>query len=138
MSAALYIVLDGDDAGIETEMDGKAFSIEVETLAAIATEAGIAEPMHYVSVGNDELTALMDELGEDLGGANDLGTDAAGEIWIGPDEGCAWIAALQHAVEANATRVHRIEAVRADLTRLAVILGAAKKADVRWHLAVDY
>ena len=131
MSVAYYIVLSNDSPGFGTEMDGSTIAGEEEALVKIATDAGLASPLDFFSMAEDEMAELLEEAG-----AADV--RAAEEVWFSAADGLAWVRALQAAVAVNSGLLINQVGVLRDLSDIEAILVNANDVGARWHMAVDY
>ena len=133
MSAALYIVLEREEPGLETYVDGKALSRAEAELAALAQSLQITPLMDFFSINPEELLANVEGLGADLSeGA------APPEEWFAAAAGLVTVRALLQHVETHLDSFPSGAAVASELTGFAELLEQAEKRGIRWHLAVDY
>ncbi len=131
MSVAYFIVLDNDNPGFDTEMDGSVIAGEEEVLVKIATDAGLASPLDFFSMAQDEMAEFLEEAGVD-------GSPPAEEVWFSAADGLGWVRALQAAVRASSGLLTNHAGVLSDLAEIEAILANAKDLGARWHMAVDY
>ena len=132
MGAALYIVLNSDEPGYETFVNGKVLSRTEERLAAAAEKAGVKPLMEFFSMSREEVEAASEEYGLREG----TGAEAGEEQWFDPEEGLRTVHALLAMLDKEPGSLD--ENVRGELLEFAGVLTEAKKHGHRWHLAVDY
>ena len=132
MSAALYIVLERDEAGLDTYVDGKALSRAEGELASLAKSLQVAPLMNFFSINPEELLANVEGLGAELP------EDAPPEEWFSAADGLATVRALLHHVDADPDSVPSGREVANELTGFVYLLEEAERRGIRWHLAVDY
>ena len=126
MGAAYYIVLDNDDPGFETSVNGKAVARDRDALV------GITDKLKLPAI--DELASFADLAAEFR---VDPELPAAKEKWFDPAEGLEWVRAVREYIEANPNCAKKPEAVIADLDEYEHVLSKAQGIDAKWHFAVD-
>jgi hypothetical protein len=133
MSAALYIVLERNESGLDTFVDGKALSRAESELKALALALHVTPLMDFFSVNPQDLLAEVEGLGADIS------DDAVpSEEWFSAEEGLKTVRQLLQHVDANPTSVPSGPEVANELTGFSHVLEEAQKRGLRWHLAVDY
>src|SRR5258708_2687796 len=65
MSAAYFIVLDREDPGFDTMVNGKFLSRDDKRLEKVATSLGIRPLGEFVSYSPEEARAMMEDMGTD-------------------------------------------------------------------------
>jgi hypothetical protein len=133
MSAALYIVLERKDSGLDTYVDGKALSRAEGELKALAQSLQVTPLMNFFSMNPEDLVAEVEGLGAEL-------PDEAppAEEWFSATDGLVTVRKLLQHVDANFDSVPSGNEVANELTGFAHLLEQAEKCGIRWHLAVDY
>ncbi len=136
MSVAYYIVLDSEDPGFESFVNGKAVAHAVEELDLLADSLGIPHLDDFIGQSMEEFADL---LGEDveLADEDDDGESVA-EKWFPAQEGVAYFDKLSAALRATPTAVDEAEAVLEDLAEYRAVLTQADQAGMKWHLALDF
>jgi hypothetical protein len=133
MSAALYLVLERAEPGLETYVDGKALSRAEAELSALARSLEVTPLMDFFSINPGELLANVDGLGADLP------EDAAPpEEWFAAAAGLVTVRKLLEHVDADLDSVPSGTEVANELTGFVHLLEEAERRGIRWHLAVDY
>lgn len=133
MSAALYIVLERKEPGLDTFVDGKALSRAEGELQALAESLQVTPLMNFFSMNSEELLAELEGLGAEL-------PDVAPPVeeWFSAADGLLTVRKLLQHVDANLDSVPSGSEVANELTGFAHVLEEAEKRTIRWHLAVDY
>src|SRR5262249_15592616 len=124
MSAAFFIVLDQEDPGFDTTVNGKNLSQNSNRLERIAKGLGIRPLEDYISYSPDEARAMMEDLGADSETIN--ATELPQEQWYDPQEGLDLVARLTDHVRANPTTVRNTKGVLADLQEYKELFEQAK------------
>jgi hypothetical protein len=132
MSAALYIVLERNESGLDTYVDGKALSRAESALAALANSLQVTPLMAFFSVNPEDLLAEVNGLGAALP------DDAPPEQWFSATDGLTTVRPLLQHVEAHLDSVPSRPEVANELAGFVYLLEEAAKRGIRWHLAVDY
>ncbi len=129
MSVAYYIVLDRDDPGFDTFVNGK-FLAHEDGLDALCKQLGLKTCEDFLSMSEDEFSDMLDE---------DIELPAGeGEQWFTPEEGLAWVAALAAHIAANPASVAKPRGCLEDLAEYAEVLEKARAIQARWHLGLDF
>ncbi len=131
MSVAYYIVLDNEDPGFDTYVDGGAIAHEADELDALCDEAGVERLETFNGQSMDELSEMLDE---DIELPEGEDPDA---VWFEPQEGIEWIDKLIEAIHDNPDALQAPEDVIADLNDYKSVLTQALAVGARWHLALD-
>ncbi len=122
MGAAYFIVLERKIDGVDTGMDGKSISRDMETLDDAARELGVRPLSEFFSADPEQMAEFMEE---------------AGDIELPPlqqfsaQDGLATIRALATHPAAQA------DGVAQDLNECERILNAAAQHGVGWHFEID-
>ena len=165
MGAAFFVTLERPMDEIDPlATSGKALAQYSDELDALATELGVTPLSQFVSmsaeeveqmldlggIGPDELKGLPEDLQETLAEGMDEINSALGalktqitehgappEEWFEPLEGLQTVQRLLAILQIKQDRIAKPEDVVRDLKELEVILKAAEKDGVRFHLSVD-
>lgn len=132
MSVACYVVLDRDDPGFDTFVNGKAVAQALDDLDALCCGQGLPTLESFMGQSMEEIEDL---LGEDI----DLpdGDDGAAQ-WFDPADGIALIDALVSAIQQSPTPLPLAGAVLDDLEAFKTVLEQARTIKAQWHLALDF
>lgn len=128
MGVAYYIVLDCEEPGFDTFVNGKSIARETRRLDRIAKKLGVPKLDDFNTMSGDELADLLGE---------EIDLPEIEEQWFTADEGLAWAAALIQHIQANPGELKDSEGVLADLHDYQEVLGKAKAIGARWHLSLD-
>ena len=128
MSVAYYIVLDNDEPGFDTFVNGKALARE-KKLASLCKSLGLNNFEDFLTMSEEDIS---DVLGEDV----DL-PDELNEKWFMPDEGLTYFSAIADHIKANPASVDDPEECLEELAEYTDILTKAKKIGAKWHLNLD-
>jgi hypothetical protein len=126
MGVAYFIVLDKEDPGFETFVDGKAVARASHSIRAICDKLGLKSL--------DDLTSF---------GALDEQFDVPKEYreedtpWFEPHEGIEWVGALCDYIETNPSSVKDPDRVLSDLDEYESVLKMAANIGAKWHLELD-
>lgn len=129
MSVAYYIVLDNEEPGFETFVNGKFLAHDVENLDAICERLGIRAFGDFLAMSEDDIS---DMLGEDV----EL-PEYEGEQWFDAREGIALVNALVAHIKANPGDVDNSSGVLEDLAEYAEVFQKAEGIGAKWHLNLD-
>jgi hypothetical protein len=129
MSVAYYIVLDNEDPGFDTFVNGKFLAKETEKIDAICEKLGVKKFSDFLVMSEDDIS---DMLGEDV----ELSEDE-GEQWFSAEEGIAFVTALTTHINTNPKNLKNAEGVLGDLAEYAKILEKTKSIGAKWRLNID-
>jgi hypothetical protein len=127
MSTAFYIVLDNDEPGFDTFVNGKALAKESRKLDAICQKLGIPKFDDFVSMSADDLSEFI---GDDA--------ELPKEKWFDAEEGLKFVNALIAHIKVNPKDVKHFKAVSEELAEYADILSKAKSIGAKWHFSIDF
>ena len=144
MGAAYYIVLDSNNTGFDSTVDGKALSRESTRIDAIAKSLGLKELSEYVSMSPD--AALLEMAGllgiedpNELPPENKAALDEMpAEQWYEASLGHDYATAVGNHIRQNPSSVKDANAVLHDLDSMAKVMEEATKRGLKWHMLVDY
>jgi len=132
MSAALYIVLEDNDPGFETAVNGKALSDEEDALNKIAWDLNVTPLLEFFSGDTEEEVERMEYEGD----------PPKAEIpetqWFEPAEGLKTVKALLGYISEHPKAVANPTSVVSELTEFEDVLVQAHEYGLLWHLSVDY
>jgi hypothetical protein len=136
MSTAFFIVLDKEDPGFDTMVNGKFLSRDSKGLGKVARSLGIPTLDDYVSYSPDEARAMMADLGTDPDTIESM--DLPEQKWFQPQEGLDLVTKLTAHLQANPSAVKNAIGVLADLQEFKEVFEKARLINARWNLQVDY
>lgn len=128
MSVSYYIVLDNNDPGFDTFVNGKALAHE-EELNSLCKKLGLVTFDDFVAMSEDDISDLMGD-GMDM-------PEGEGEKWFTPEEGLEFVAALSSHIQSNPKAVKDATGCLEDLAEYTSILEKAKSIGAKWHLNLD-
>lgn len=128
MSVAYYIVLDHEEPGFETFVDGKALAHE-DKLESLCESLGV-KTFDFLTMSEEDIS---DMLGEDL----EL-PEGGEEEWFSAEEGLGYFSKLADHIKANPSSVDDPEGCLGDLEEYLEVLAKAKEIGAKWHLNIDF
>lgn len=128
MSVAFYVVLDNDEPGFDTFVNGKALAREAERLEAICQQLGLPLLDDFVSMSAEDLEDLL---------AEDIELPEEQVKWFTAEEGIAFVTALADHLRANPAALRNTGSVLAELEAFAKLFRQAQGIGARWHLNLD-
>ncbi|RZS31874.1 hypothetical protein [Corticibacter populi] len=147
---ALYIVLNAEEPGFDTFVEGRAVAQAIDDLTGLCEVAGLPLPDEFVGQAADELDEWDEDEDEDEDEADpfdgeegspdddeDAPAEPAGQ-WFAASEGVAYVQALIELAEENADGLEDLDGVLADLRDYLQVLEQAQAARLRWHFAWDF
>lgn len=126
MSLALYIVLDVEEPGFDTFVNGKALAHATDELAPVCKALGLADLYDYVSMDSDEIGDLV---GEDV--------DMPATTWHDAAKGVRYFETLAAHLRAHPDAVEEADSVAEDLDEYIGVLQKAQAIGARWRLCMD-
>jgi hypothetical protein len=136
MSTAFFIVLDKEDPGFDTTINGKFLARESKRLEKVAKALGIRPLDDYVSYSPEEARGMMEDLGMDP--EQIAATALPEQQWFDPQEGLDLVAKLTDHLRAKPDAVKNVKGVLADLGEYREVLEKAQVVGARWNLQVDF
>lgn len=130
MSIAYYVVLDIEDPGFDTFVNGKAVARASEKLAALCHRTGLQPLDSFMGQSLDDFEDFLDE---DI----ELPDDDGQAKWFEPAEGIALIESLISAIQQSPASVPFADAVLEEFEEYKAVLEQALKIKAKWHLALD-
>ena len=128
MGAVYTIVLDSEDPGFDTFVNGKAIARAARQLVSLCDKLGLPAFDEFLTFSEQEIIDLLDE---------DIRIPESEEAWFSPDDGLRVIDALSGHLKANPRELHNAQGVLEDLAQYANILAQARSIGARWHLGLE-
>jgi hypothetical protein len=126
MGAAYFIVLDNEEPGFETFVNGKAIARASDSIRSICDKLDLTSIDDLTSFGAlDEEFDVPEECRE------------TSTPWFEPREGIEWVGALYEYIEANPSSVKDPDHVLAELDEYEAVFKKAAKIGAKWHLELD-
>lgn len=135
MSACFYIVVEGEDPGFDTFVNGHALARNEDELENLATSLRVAPLLSFYSTDRNSMAALLEQ------GAGDPAWEPAlpEPQWFPPEDGLETVQALLGYLErhpasfgADTRRLHD------ELSEYERVLAKTNSYQLRWHLAVSF
>lgn len=144
MGAAYYVVLNTEDPGFDTTVDGKALARHARQIDSIAASLGFKALDEYCSQSLEDARVLMMDLME-LEEGDDLPPEAEEtlrkmppETWFEATVGLDYARQVSAHIRDNPSSVGDPDAVLNDFDALATVLQQAAERELKWHLQVDF
>lgn len=129
MSVAFYIVLDNDDPGFDTFVNGKALAKESKKLDAICQKLELPKFDDFVSMSADDMAEFV---------GDDAEFSGMEEKWFDAEDGLKFVNALITHIRTNPNNMKNLKKILEELWEYADVLGKAKAIGAKWHLAIDF
>lgn len=133
MSVAYYIVLNREEPGFDTFVNGKAVAHAMDELDTLCEEIGLELMESFLGESEDDYSEREDEESKY---SEDEDQEERG-IWFDADEGISYFDALITEIRENSEAVDDPKGVIADLEDYRRVLVGAKDIEAKWHLAID-
>ena len=135
MSACFYIVVEGDDPGYDTFVNGHEMARNEGELEQIARSLQVQPLLDFFSADRNSMAMLLEQ-----GAGDPEWTSALPEPqWFAPHEGLATIKALIGYLQAHpAVLGGTMGALAEELRQYERVLEKAGARRLRWHLAVSW
>jgi len=129
VGVAYYIVLNNEDPGFDTFVNGKFLARETTKLDSICKKLGLPKFEDFLTMSEEDISDMP---GEDV-----KLPEGEGEKWFSPDEGLSFVSELAAHIKANPKDVKNADGVLEDLAEYAEVLQKAKNVGAMWHLNLD-
>ena len=135
MAASMYIVVEGEDPGFDTYVNGRALAREEAAMERLAHTLGGRPLLDFFSADENSMALLIQE-----GAGNpDLLDRLPPTQWFQPTDGLATLRELIIALQMEPRRIGKESAnVLSELLEYACVLGKAEERKLRWHLAFSW
>src|SRR3984885_10642476 len=101
MAASMYIVIEGDDPGFDTFVNGRSLARHEDALERLAERLGVRPLLEFFSADENSMALLIEE-----GAGNpDLLNRLPPPQWYPPEEGLRTVRALIEALAANPEQI---------------------------------
>ena len=135
MSASLYIVVEGDDPGYDTFVNGRALARNEDALERLAVNLGARPLIEFFSADENSMALLIEEGAGDPTLLNKLPPPQ----WFPARTGLETVSTvLEHLKLEPSALGSESELVREELEEYAVVLRKAVERNLRWHLSVSW
>lgn len=140
MSVAYFIVLDQEDPGFDSFVNGKTLARNAEELEAVAQELGISTFEDWFGDPDGDVPegagSYDDDEDDDYGDEESEDRPIAG-TWFEAVEGINWLETLIAHLEENEAVLEHQEAILEELNEYLEVLEQAEASGARWHLQID-
>lgn len=135
MSASLYIVVEGEDPGFDTFVNGHALARNEDALERLADRLNVSPLLEFFSADENSMALLLDQ-----GGGNpDWAQHLPQPQWFEPASGLVAVRALTAFLHtAPAALGSETPQVVAELREYERVLAKTAERSLRWHLAVSW
>jgi len=131
----MYIVVEGDDPGFDTFVNGRALARNEDALERLALQLGVRPLIEFFSADENSMSLLIEE-----GAGNpDLLQKLPPPQWYEGEEGLASVSALLNTLTDDPGQLgSEGEFIREELAEYEVVLRKTADRRLRWHLAVSW
>ncbi len=135
MAASMYIVVEGDDPGFDTFVNGRALARNEDALERLAIRLGVRPMIDFFSADENSMSLLIEE-----GAGNpDLLSKLPPPQWFEGREGLASVSAMLVALTEDPSQLgSEGEFIREELAEYETVLRKTAARNLRWHLAVSW
>ncbi len=135
MAASMYIVVEGEDPGFDTFVNGRSMARHEDALEKLALSVGVRPLIEFFSADENSMALLIEE----GAGNQELLRRLPPPQWYTADDGLLTVRALIETLREEPQQLgsegHR---VLAELQEYARVLEKAGERGMRWHLAVSW
>lgn len=131
----MYIVVEGEDPGFDTFVNGRALVRNEDALERLAIRIGVRPLIDFFSADENSMSLLIEE-----GAGNaDLLEKLPPPQWFGGADGLATVRPLLQALRDDPSQLgSEGEYLREELQDYEVVLQKTADRGLRWHLAVSW
>lgn len=135
MAASLYIVVEGEDPGFDTFVNGHALARNEDALERLAESLHVAPLLQYFSADENSMCLLLEHGAGDPEWARNLPEPQ----WFDPVDGLVTVRALKRYLIASPVCLgSETPQVLNELREYERVLEKARKYKLRWQLAVSW
>jgi len=135
MAASLYIVVEGDDPGFDTFVNGQALARNEDSLERLAERLGVRPLLEYFSADENSMALLL----EQGAGNPEWARNLPEPQWFGAGDGRLTVSALIDFLAANPAALgSETQPVLSELHEYERVLRKTAQRGLRWHLAVSW
>lgn len=131
----MYIVVEGEDPGFDTYVNGRALARNEDALERMALRLGVRPLIDFFSADGNSMALLLEE------GAGDasLLPKLPPPQWYGGDQGLASVRPLLEVLRREPQQLGSDgPLLRDELEEFEVVLQKTVDRELRWHLAVSW
>jgi hypothetical protein len=135
MAASMYIVVEGEDPGFDTFVNGRALARHEDALEQLALRQGVRPLIEFFSADANSMSLLVEE-----GAGNvDLLRRLPPPQWYAAEDGLITVRALLHRLADDPNQFgSEGEQILSELLEYAEVLEKTMCRKMRWHLAVSW
>ena len=135
MAACFYIVVEGEDPGFDTFVDGHALARHEAELEHLAASLDVTPLLEFFSADRNSMAMLLEQ-----GAGDPAWTQSLPEPqWFLPHEGLQTIDALLNHIENDRSGFgSSYTALVRELRQYSLVLNKSAGRGLRWHLAVSW
>lgn len=131
----MYIVVQGDDPGFDTFVNGRALARNEDALERLAVRLGVKPLIDFFSADDNAMALLLEE-----GAGN---PEFEGRLlppqWYRGEEGLTTVSAILQALRDDPALIgSEGEFIREELEEYELVLQKTADRNLRWHLAVSF
>ncbi len=135
MAASMYIVVEGEDPGFDTFVNGRSLARHEDALERLALRLGVRPLIEFFSADENSMSLLIEE----GAGNQELIRRLPPPQWYSPGDGLVTVQALLEALSDEPQLLGTEGAqVLSELREYAQVLGKTQNREMRWHLAVSW
>jgi hypothetical protein len=135
MAASMYIVVEGEDPGFDTFVNGRSLARHEDALEKLALALGVRPLIDFFSADENSMALLIEE----GAGDQELLRRLPPPQWYSPAEGLKTVEALLEALRDDPQQLGTEgKQVISELKEYAEVLAKTRDRGMRWHLAVSW
>lgn len=135
MAASMYIVVEGEDPGFDTFVNGRSLARHEDALEKLALSLGVRPLIEFFSADENSMALLIEE----GAGDQELLRKLPPPQWYAPADGLKTVQALLQALRDDPQQLGTEgKQVLSELREYAEVLEKARDREMRWHLAVSW
>jgi hypothetical protein len=131
----MYIVVEGEDPGFDTFVNGRSLARHEDALEKLALSLGVRPLIEFFSADENSMALLIEE----GAGDQELLRKLPPPQWYAPADGLKTVQALLQALRDDPQQLGTEgKQVLSELREYAEVLEKARDREMRWHLAVSW
>lgn len=131
----MYIVVEGEDPGFDTFVNGRSLARHEDALEKLALRQGVRPLIEFFSADENSMALLIEE----GAGDQELLRRLPPPQWYSPTDGLKTVQALLQALQDDPQQLGTEgKQVISELKEYQEVLEKAKEREMRWHLAVSW
>lgn len=135
MAASMYIVVEGEDPGFDTFVNGRALARNEDAVERMARRLGVKPLIDFFSADQNSMALLVEEGAGDAALLDKLPPPQ----WYGGNEGLASVRPLLDAMQQEPQQLGTDGLLlREELEEFETVLQKTADRGLRWHLAVSW